>query len=93
MKGISNYKDAQAAHGVDDTVSYGPPKLTLVHNADVETAALEADTARLTSELRQLGHLIRAARQDLDALQMLRMQKADALQTSMRALAARVKHV
>lgn len=70
-----------------------PPVLTLVHNADLETATLEATADRLTTELRGLTGLIRSARQDLEAMENVRMQKADALEVAMRALAARVKHV
>lgn len=84
---IPYFRDAIAARESMD----GPPKLTLVHSSDLETTALEADTARLQGEVRQLTLNIRATRQDLTAMVNLRDRKAEALETQLRALAARVR--
>jgi len=84
---ITHYADAIAAR----ESLREPPVLTLVHNADIETQALEATAARLTQEVRQLSVLIRATRQDLDAQITVRKNKATALESALQSLAARVK--
>ncbi len=66
-------------------------RLTLVVNADLDRKVLEADTARLTQEVRQLSFLIRATTRDLNVMKLARDRAATALEMSMRALAARVK--
>lgn len=84
---IHYYREAIAAREAMDEA----PRLTLVVNTDMEIKALEADTARLTIEVRQLSGMIRATTRDLNVMKIARDRAATALETSMRALAARVK--
>lgn len=87
MNGISNHRDAIAARKALEE----EPKLTLVVNTDLETKGLETDTARLTVEVQKLSAMIRVTTRDLNVMKIARDRAATALETSMRALAARVK--